>query len=97
MEGEILKYNLKSYEAKPKKDKQAGPDGIVLTMLSALDALGVDIITGIIQKIYNSRDVCEDFSSLTFVAISKYRALPYNQLNVPGINDYHRYSDEQSK
>lgn len=58
MEGpEILKFEVIAALIKKKTNKAAGPDGIVIEMLSALNNFNRDKITEIINEIYNSGDI----------------------------------------
>lgn len=61
MEGpEILKFEVIAALIKKKTIKAAGPDGIVIEMLSALNNFNSDKITEIINEIYNSVDILEN-------------------------------------
>lgn len=44
--------------------KSVGPDGIAIEILSALDYFGVDKITEIINVIYDTGNILEDYSRI---------------------------------
>ena len=49
----------------------AGPDGIVVEMLEALEECGVEKLTDIINKIYDDGEFPEDLNKSIFIAIPK--------------------------
>ena len=57
--------------AKSKRNKAAGPDGIVTEMLTALDDFGIKKITELINEIYNSGEIPEELSRSIFIALPK--------------------------
>lgn len=51
------------------RKKAAGPGGIVIEMLEALDDFGIDMITDIIHEIYNKDGIPEELSRSMFIAL----------------------------
>ena len=54
-----------------KPRKSAGPDGIVTEMIMALEDYGIDKLTDVINKIYDTGEFPTDLSKSIFVAIPK--------------------------
>lgn len=60
---------MKSASDKLKRNDVAKTKGIV--MLEVLNYFGIDKITDVINRIYESRDIPEDLSRCVFIALSK--------------------------
>ncbi|CAF2034053.1 unnamed protein product [Rotaria magnacalcarata] len=54
-----------------KTNKETGPDGISIEMIQCLDELGVDIMTKLINKIYDTGELPEDLTKSIFIALPK--------------------------
>lgn len=74
----ILKFEIKSSLNKMKKNKSAISDKIVTGIMRALDGLGSNMVTEVINEIYNSGEISEDFSRSVFIVLlKKSRAIEY--------------------
>ena len=67
----ILKSEAGTAIAKMKLSKSAGPDGIVTEMITALEDYGIDKLTDVINKIYDSGEFQADLCKSIFVIIPK--------------------------
>ena len=67
----ILKAEVTAVIAHTKRNKAAGPDGIVVEMIEALEDFGIDTMTEIINEIYDSGTIPEDPSKSIFIALPK--------------------------
>ena len=56
--------SMKSY-------KTTGPDGIFVEMIQSLDELGVDAITNLVNKIYDTGKILEDLTKSICIVILK--------------------------
>jgi len=54
-----------------KSNKALGPDGITSEMFQSLEELGVDLLTKLINKIYDTGVIPEDLSKSIFIALPK--------------------------
>ena len=54
-----------------KKNKAAGPDEIVIEMLTALEEFGIEKLTDLVNEIYDSGDIPEDLSKSIFITLPK--------------------------
>ncbi|CAF1369208.1 unnamed protein product [Adineta steineri] len=54
-----------------KTNKATGPDGISIEMIQCLDELGVDVMTKLINKIYDTGEIPEDLTKSIFIALPK--------------------------
>ncbi|CAF5174075.1 unnamed protein product, partial [Rotaria magnacalcarata] len=54
-----------------KTNKATGPDGISTEMIQCLVELGVDIMTKLINKIYDTGELPEDLTKSIFIALPK--------------------------
>ena len=72
MEGpEILRSEVRAAIAKMKRNKTAGPDKIVIEMVTALEDFGIEKVTEVINEIYNTGEIPEDLSKSIFIALPK--------------------------
>eukprot|EP00795_Rhopilema_esculentum_P008226 gene8226-biopygen9334 len=67
----ILKSETESALKKMKKNKAAGPDEITAEMLTFLDDLGMDKLTEVVNKVYDSGEIPDDLSKSIFIALPK--------------------------
>uniref|UniRef100_A0A3P8SQG9 Reverse transcriptase domain-containing protein n=1 Tax=Amphiprion percula TaxID=161767 RepID=A0A3P8SQG9_AMPPE len=67
----ILKSEVRAAMHKMKKNKAAGPDGITVEQLTALDEFGIDKVTEIMNQIYDSGEIPEDMEKSIFIALPK--------------------------
>ena len=67
----ILKSEVSAAVAHTKRNKAAGPDGIVVEMIEALEDFGINKLTEIINEIYDSGSIPEDLSKSIFIALPK--------------------------
>ena len=67
----ILKAEVTAAIAYMKRNKAAGPDGIVVEMIEALEGFRIDTMTEIINEIYDSGTIPEDLSKSIFIALPK--------------------------
>ena len=77
----ILKSEVRTAIKMMRKNKAAGPDGVVIEMIEALEEYGVEKLTEIINKIYDDGKFPEDFSKSIFVTLPK----------KPGAVDYEQH------
>jgi len=56
---------------KMKRNKAAGPDEIVTEMLTSLEDFGMEKLTELINKIYNSGEIPKDLSKSIFIVLPK--------------------------
>ncbi len=68
---QILKEEVKLALSKMKKNKAAGPDDIVVEMLTSLEEFGIEKLTEIVNEIYDSGEIPEDLSKSIFIALPK--------------------------
>ena len=54
-----------------RRNKAAGPDGIVVEMLEALEEYGFEKLTDIINKTYGDGEVPENLNTSVFIALPK--------------------------
>ncbi|CAF1377520.1 unnamed protein product [Adineta ricciae] len=54
-----------------KMNKATGPDGISVEMIQCLDEIGVDVMTKLVNKIYDTGDIPEDLTKSIFIALPK--------------------------
>jgi len=54
-----------------KRNKAAGPDEIVTEMLTSLEDFGMEKLTELINKLYNSGEIPNDLSKSIFTALPK--------------------------
>ena len=72
MEGpEILRSEVRAAMAKMKRNKAAGPDEIVIELVIALEDFGIEKVTEVNNKIYNTGEIPEDLSKSIFIALPK--------------------------
>ena len=72
MEGpEIMKEEVRATLRKMKRNKAAGPDGVVIEMILALEDFGIDKLTEILNEVYNSGEIPDDLSKSVFIALPK--------------------------
>ena len=57
--------------AKMKRNKSAGPDEIVIDVLTALEGFGIEKVTKVINKVSNTGEIPEDLSKSIFIALPK--------------------------
>jgi len=67
----ILKSEVVSALKKMERNKAAGPDEIVTEMLTSLEDFGMEKLTELINKIYNSGEIPKDLSKSIFIALPK--------------------------
>ena len=67
----ILKSEVRTAIAEMKRNKAAGPDGIVAEMIYALDEFGVEKLTNILNEIYDTSEIPEDLTKSIFIAFPK--------------------------
>jgi len=67
----ILKSEVRAAIKKMRKNKAAGPDGIIVEMIDALEDYGVEKLTEVINKIYDDGKFPEDLSKSIFIALPK--------------------------
>lgn len=53
------------------RNKTAGPDGIIIEMLSASENFDIDNITKMMNKVNDSGHIPEDFCGSIFIALPK--------------------------
>ena len=54
-----------------RKNKAAGPDGVVIEIIEALEEYGVEKLTEVINKIYDDGKFPEDLSKSIFITLPK--------------------------
>ena len=67
----ILKSEVRWAMSKMKKNKAAGPDGVVTEMFEALEEYGVDRLTEIINKIYDDGTFPDELGRSIFITLPK--------------------------
>ena len=67
----ILKSEVRTAIKMMRKHKAAGPDGVVIEMIEALEEYGVEKLTEIINKIYDDGKLPEDLSKSIFITLPK--------------------------
>ena len=67
----ILKSEVRTAIKMMRKNKAAGPDGVVIEMIEALEEYGVEKLTEIINKIYDDGKFPEDLSKSIFITLPK--------------------------
>ena len=67
----ILKSEVRTAIKMMRKNKAAGPDGVVIEMIETLEEYGVDKLTEIINKIYDDGKFPEDLSKSIFITLPK--------------------------
>ena len=67
----IMKDEVKNAIKTMKNNKAPGPDGITSEMIQSLEELGVDILTKLTNKIYDTGEIPEDLSKSIFIALPK--------------------------
>jgi len=67
----IPKSEVRSAIRMMRKNKAAGPDGVVVEMIDALEDYGVDKLTKVINNIYDDGKFPEDLSKSIFIALPK--------------------------
>ena len=70
-EPEILKSGVRAAMAKMKRNKSAGPDEIVIELLTALEDFGIEKVTKVINGVSYTGVIPEDLSKLIFIALPK--------------------------
>ena len=72
MEGpEIMEEEVRATLCKMKRNKAAGPDGVVIEMILTLEDFGIDKLTEILNEVYNSGEIPDDLSKSVFIALPK--------------------------
>ena len=72
MEGPpIMKDEVRQAIKSMKGNKATGPDGIFVEMIQSLNELGVDAITNLVNKKYDTGEIPEDLTKSIFIAIPK--------------------------
>lgn len=54
-----------------KNNKVSGSDEILIVMLIGLDDLGIEKVAKMINEIYDSNEILEDFSKSVFIVVPK--------------------------
>ena len=67
----ILKSEVRTAIKMMRKSKAAGPDGVVIEMIEALDEYGVEKLTDIINRIYDDGKFPGDLSKSIFITLPK--------------------------
>ena len=67
----IMKGEVRLAIKSMKTNKATGPDGISIEMIQCLDELGVDVMTKLINKIYDTGEIPEDLTKSIFIALPK--------------------------
>ena len=67
----ILKSEVRTAIKMMKKNKAAGPDGVVIEMIEALKEYGVEKLTKITSMIYHSGKFPEDLGKSIFITLPK--------------------------
>ena len=67
----ILKEEVESAIRKMKLGKATGPDNIPVEIILALEDLGIDIVTNLLNSIYNSGEIPEDLLKSVFITLPK--------------------------
>ena len=67
----ILKEEVKAALKKMKNGKATGPDNIPIEIVTALEDLGIDMTTRLLNAIYDSGTIPHDLSKSVFIALPK--------------------------
>jgi hypothetical protein len=67
----IMKDEVRQAIKSMKTNKATGPDGISIEMIQSLDELGLDVMTKLINKIYDTGEIPEDLTKSIFIALPK--------------------------
>ncbi|GFO20090.1 endonuclease-reverse transcriptase [Plakobranchus ocellatus] len=67
----ILKEEVEAAIKKMKNGKATGPDNIPVEIIKALDTLGIDLRTKLLNAIYDSGTVPEDICKSVFIVVPK--------------------------
>jgi hypothetical protein len=67
----IMKDEVRQAIKSVKTNKATGPDGISIEMIQSLDELGLDVMTKLINKIYDTGEIPEDLTKSIFIALPK--------------------------
>ena len=67
----IMKDEVRQAIKSMKLNKATGPDGISIEMIQCLDELGVDVMTKLINRIYDTGEIPEDLTKSIFIALPK--------------------------
>ena len=67
----ILKLEVRTVIKMMRRNKAAGPAGVVTEMIEALEEYGVEKLTEIINKIYDDGKFPEDLSKSIFITLPK--------------------------
>ena len=71
----ILRSEVRTAIRMMRKNKAAGPDGVVTEMIDALEDYGVDKMTEVINKIYDDGKFPEDESISIFIIVLRNQGL----------------------
>ena len=65
-----MKEQVKGTLHKMKRNKAAGPDGVVMEIIVALEDFGINKLTEILNEVYYSGEIPDDLSkSVFFIAL----------------------------
>jgi hypothetical protein len=67
----IMKDEVRKAIKSMKTNKATGPDEISVEMIQSLDELGVDVMTKLLNKIYDTGEIPEDLTKSIFIALAK--------------------------
>ncbi|CAF1302854.1 unnamed protein product [Adineta ricciae] len=67
----IMKDEVRKAIKSMKTNKATGPDGISVEMIQCLDEIGVDMMTKLINQIYDTGNIPEDLTKSIFIALPK--------------------------
>ncbi|GFO07245.1 endonuclease-reverse transcriptase [Plakobranchus ocellatus] len=67
----ILKEDVEAAIKKMKNGKATGPDNIPIEMIKAIDNLGIDLTTKLLNAIYDSGTIPENLCKSVFVVLPK--------------------------
>ena len=67
----IMKDEVRQAIKSMKNNKATGPDEIAAEMIQSLDELGIDVITKLINEIYDTGEIPEDLTKSIFIALPK--------------------------
>ena len=67
----IMKDEVRQAIKSMKTNKATDPDGISVEMIQSLDELGVDVMTKLINKIYDTGEIPEELTKSIFIALPK--------------------------
>ena len=68
---EILKEEVEHAMKRIKKDNSAGPDKIPIEMYEALEKFGIEQLTSLLNKMYNTGEIPEDLLKSSFIVLPK--------------------------